>query len=178
MRNSGRVLLRLLLQHDGRKTSNRLACLLPGGASWSLQWSEGWGGSLVLAGGVAWVVCQPPVMLCAGGHAQDPPFASGTTEGAVGFWPFCIFCIICPNWPCTHLFLIRYSVFVFCCLRRRLSRCKHCSKGSQVPACLRFTNSYLLRICFEAASGSCPYGVCHPPREAVFDVDHSLFNHC
>ena len=116
---------------------------------------------------------SPPVMLCAGGHAQDPPFASGTTEGAVGFRPFCIFCIICPNWPCT-----RYSVFVFCCLRRRLSRCKHCSKGSQVPACLRFTNSYLLRICFEAASGSCPYGVCHPPREAVFDVDHSLFNHC
>ena len=107
MRNSGRVLLRLLLQHDGRKTSNRLACLLPGGASWSLQWSEGWGGSVVWAGGVAWVVCQPPMMLCAGGHAQDPPFAPGTTEGAVGFWPFCILSV-----PGASLSPIHQQIFV------------------------------------------------------------------
>ena len=121
---------------------------------------------------------QPPVMLCAGDHAQDPPFAPGTSEGTLGSWPFCIFFIICPNWPCTHLFLIRSSIFVFCCSRRRLSRCKRCSKGSRVPPCLRFTNSYLLRICFVAASGSCPYRVCHPPREAVFDVDHTVLNYC
>ena len=76
---------------------------------------------------------QPPVMLCAGDHAQDPPFAPGTSEGTLGSWPFCIFFIICPNWPCTHLFLIRSSIFVFCCSRRRLSRCKHCGRESRVP---------------------------------------------
>ena len=43
--------------------------------------------------------------------------------------------IICPNFACTQLFLVPHSFFVFCCLRRHLSRCKHCSKGPQVPAC-------------------------------------------
>ena len=35
--------------------------------------------------------------------------------------------IICPNIAaCVQLFLVPYSFFVFCCSRRRLSRCKHC----------------------------------------------------
>ena len=34
----------------------------------------------------------------------------------LGFWPFCILLfIICPNCPCTQLFLVPYSCFVFCC---------------------------------------------------------------
>ena len=36
--------------------------------------------------------------------------------------------------PLMQLFLSPYSLFVCCCWRRRLSRCKHCSKGPQVPA--------------------------------------------
>ena len=44
-----------------------------------------------------------------------------------------------PNCTCTQLFLVPYiSFFVFCCWRRCLSRCKPCSKGAQVPACLSF----------------------------------------
>ena len=54
---------------------------------------------------------------------------------------FGLFVSYCPEFaPTMHAhryFLIPYSFFVLCCLRRCLSRCKHCSKGSQVPACLR-----------------------------------------
>ena len=140
---------------------------------WGLGWIRGSGWRSGLGG-----LPSPPWCSVQEIMHRTLPFAPGTSERTVGFWPFCIFSIICPNWPRTHLFLICYSIFVFCCSRRCLSRCKHCSKGSQVPACLRFTNSYLLRICFVAASGSSPYGVCHPPREAVFDVDHTVVNRC
>ena len=43
---------------------------------------------------------------------------------------------ICPNCACIQLFLVPCSFFVFCCLRRGMSRSKHCTKGSQIPACL------------------------------------------
>ena len=43
---------------------------------------------------------------------------------------------ICSNRACTELFLVPRCFFVFCYWRRGVSRCKHCSKGSQVPACL------------------------------------------
>ena len=67
--------------------------------------------------------------------SRPPAFAPGSSEVAVGlFWSFCILLsIICPSCTCTKLFLVPYSFFVFCCLRRRLSRCKHCSKVSRVP---------------------------------------------
>ena len=54
---------------------------------------------------------------------------------------------ICPNYTCMGLFLVPYSFFVFCCWRRGVSRCKHCSKGFQV--CLNITanfNQILLQI--------------------------------
>ena len=40
---------------------------------------------------------------------------------------------ICPNCSCTQLFLVPYSFFVFCCSRRCLSRCKHCSTAAKGP---------------------------------------------
>ena len=66
------------------------------------------------------------------GHAQCPVFAPSSSEVAVGFLgSFCILLPrIRPNGTCTQLFLVPVSFFVFCCSRRRLSRCKHCSKGS------------------------------------------------
>ena len=104
MRNSGKALLGLMLQHEGVRTRNRFPYLhLLGGA-----------------------VCRD--------HAQSPASALGTSEVAVGFWPFCtLLLIICPNCTCMQLFLVSYSLFVFCCSRRRLSRCKCSNKGSQVP---------------------------------------------
>ena len=47
---------------------------------------------------------------------------------------------ICPNCACSQLFLVPYSFFVFRCSKRCLFWCKHCSKGSQVPACLAWTH--------------------------------------
>ena len=72
-------------------------------------------------------------------HVQYPDFTPDTSEVAVGFLVFCILFIICPNCACMQLFLASYSFFIFCCLRRHLSRCRHCSKGSHVPACLILT---------------------------------------
>ena len=74
-------------------------------------------------------------------HAQYPAFVTDTLfllpplqKWQLGFWSFCILLsIICPNCACMQLFLVPHSFFVFCCLRRCLSRCKHCSKVSQVP---------------------------------------------
>lgn len=39
--------------------------------------------------------------------------APGTSEVAVGFWPFCILLFeICPNCTCLQLFLVPHSFFV------------------------------------------------------------------
>lgn len=60
--------------------------------------------------------------------AQQPVFAPSSSEVTVG--SLCIlFFIICPSCAC----IVPQSFFLFCCLRRCFSRCKHCSKGSQVP---------------------------------------------
>ena len=76
-------------------------------------------------------------------HAQYPAFTPdmlfllpGSSKLAVGFFGlFVSFRYrICPNCSCTQLFLVPYSFFVFCCWRRGVSRCKHCSKGAHVPA--------------------------------------------
>lgn len=38
-----------------------------------------------------------------------------------------------PNCTSMQLFFVPYSFFLFCCLRRCLSRCKHCCKRPYVP---------------------------------------------
>lgn len=64
--------------------------------------------------------------------SQPLAFAPSSSEVAVRlFWSFCILCTVCPNCECSQLFLVSYSLFVFCCLRRLLSKCKDCSKGSK-----------------------------------------------
>ena len=76
------------------------------------------------------------------GHAQysafapDPPaFAPGSSEVAVGLLGlFCVLLsIIFPSCTCMQLFLVPYSFFVFCCSKRDLSRCKHCSTAANGP---------------------------------------------
>ena len=78
--------------------------------------------------------------------------------------------IICPNCARLQLFLVPHNFLVFCCSRRCWSSCKHCSKGSQAPACLtgslkenqRQKNPRL------ASCASCPrrWGQSHP-KEAL-----------
>ena len=72
------------------------------------------------------------------GACAGPCFRSGLFKsGSWDFWSLCIFCPeFCPNCACSQLFLVPYSFFIFCCSWRGVSRCKHCSKGSQAPGCL------------------------------------------
>lgn len=70
--------------------------------------------------------------------------------------------------------LVSYGFFVFCCLRRLLPRCKHCSKGTQVPACHNSIGHFNGRVSVHG-----PY-----PRTLVLKhcyqnlqgFDHSLFS--
>ena len=45
----------------------------------------------------------------------------------------CLLSRICLNCACMQLFLVPYSFFVFCCLRRCLPRCKHHSTAAKGP---------------------------------------------
>ena len=91
MRNSGRALLGLLLQHEEAETSTVALIHPPAGRglSWSLKWDErGTDWWIRLKGWLGWSA-HPGVGAACRDHAQDPAFASSTSEVAVGFWPFC-----------------------------------------------------------------------------------------
>ena len=91
-----------------------------------------------------WLRCSahPFVVLSAGDmHSTllllpTPGFSSRFfRSGSWVFWSFCIFWSrICPNCVCTQLFLVACNFFVFCCSRRGLSRCKHCSTVAKGPS--------------------------------------------
>ena len=68
--------------------------------------------------------------------SQYPAVAPGSSKVEVGFFLVFVYLlsIIFPSYACTQLFLVPCSFFVFCGLRRLLSRCEPYSKGSQVPA--------------------------------------------
>ena len=88
-----------------------------------------------------WFRCLPTplVVVCVGGMLRTLFLLPAIQKWQLSFWSFCILLtIICPNCTCTQLFLVPYSLFVFCCSRRHSSRCRHHSKGSQlpVPVCL------------------------------------------
>ena len=96
MRNSGKALLGLLLQHEEDKTSNRYTYWLSEGrrASLSLKWGEG-------EGRVNWWVrpgrwlrwsAHPFGGAVCRGHEQYPVFAPDTSEVTVGFWSFVSCC--------------------------------------------------------------------------------------
>ena len=100
--------------------------------SWYLKWGEGRGRSVVrLQEWLGWSAHCLAVHASCGVHVQYPAFIS-VSKWQLGFWSFCILFIICPNWAYTQLFLVPCSLFVFCCLRRCLSRYKHGSPSSQM----------------------------------------------
>ena len=82
------------------------------------------------------MVCPPIRWCCVQGACTVPHFCCRLSKS--GIWSFCILLsIICSYCTCMKLFLVLYSFFVFCWLKKHLSRYKHCSQGSQIPACLR-----------------------------------------
>lgn len=78
MRNSGKALLVLVLQHQWRKTSNMFPCSLPEAGGGEVNVTQGLGGLLAPLCGALWK-----------DHSQYLAFVPGASEEAVGFWPFC-----------------------------------------------------------------------------------------
>ena len=148
-KKSDKALLGPLPQQGEGRTSNMFPCLLTprGGQTDSLHGGEGRGVSRGWAGRVAQVVCPPLCgVVCRGMCStlpllQTPYFCSLLfRSGSWAFWVFLyLLSRICPNCTCMQLFLVPYSFFVLCSLRRGVSRCKHCStaaKGPRSQACL------------------------------------------
>lgn len=79
MRNSGKALPVLGLQHERGKTRNTLPCSLPDPGGGEANASQGLGGLLAPLCGA---LCRD--------HSQNLAFVPGASEEAVGFWPFCI----------------------------------------------------------------------------------------
>ena len=135
----------LLLPQRGARTRNSFPCSSApqgGGRAGSLHKVRVWAGpGAGLEGGHPFDGGERQ------GHAQCPTIAPdcpvlllALQNWWLGFQSLCILLSrICPNCTFTQLFLVPYRFFVFCCWRRHLSRCKPCSRGSQVPACLTGT---------------------------------------
>ena len=131
-----------MLQPRGARINYRFPCFQVcwrWGGSLFLIWSKGRGVSRGQAGNVTYVVCPP---LSGGiwfqGACTVPCFCS--QHAVFCFWPFrsgrrgfLVFLYFCPEFiPVAPS--VPYSFSIFCSWRRGLSRCMHCSKGSQVPA--------------------------------------------
>ena len=79
------------------------------------------------------MVCYPCGGAMCRDHAQYPAFAPGTSEVAVGLWPFCI---VVHNHPDCHAFSCFESCkfLSFLLLHQLLLfRCRHSSKESLIP---------------------------------------------
>ena len=127
---------------------------------------SGWRGGL---GGL-----PTPLWSCVQGACAGPCFCSWLLIS--GSWVFLVFLsIICPNCACTQLFLVPYSFFVSCCLRRGVSRCKPCSRGSQVPVFLTPSSWGTGSLDFSTLGGEfcCPraLGVC---KAAIMALSHEV----
>ena len=128
-RNSGKALLGPLLQQGEREqATGSLACSfsLSGGTSLFLILGEGRGVSRNrLEGWLRWYWVQ-------GAHAVPCFLLWALQKWQLGFLgSLYLLSRICPNCKCTQLFLVAYSFVVFCCWKRGVSRCKHCSTAAK-----------------------------------------------
>lgn len=142
-------------------------------ASWSLKWSEGWGGIRGSGWRVAWAVCPAPVM-----HAQNPSFCSRHLKRDSWVLAFLyLFHNLSQLAMHTFIFNLLY-IFVFCCPRRCLSRCSTAVKG---PRCQLVSDSPTA-ICWESMFHGClgffltEFAI--HEGGSVFDVDHTVLNCC
>ena len=142
IRNSHKTWLGAAAQR--RKNKRQVPCSLP---------EEGRAGSLpvVTTGGVCRLGRKSslgglptPWWCCVQGPWAVPAFTPSLSGIAVGSWPFHCVCN-CP----LHICAVLYSFFVCCCSRRRLSRCKHSGKGSQIPAYLKTNPANTLILDFQ-----------------------------
>ena len=118
----------------GRSENKQQVPLLTagGGRAGSFQ-GEGMFPQVAQEGWLRWFA-HPLCGVCRG-HVQSPAFPPGCLEMAVGVsWSLCIFCpAFALPCACIQLFLILYSLFLFCFLRRCLSRFRHFSTAAKGP---------------------------------------------
>ena len=118
----------------GSNTNNSFLCLLTrqGGASLFFT---------LVRVGIGWKrwlrwFAHPFVVLCTGGQAQYPAFVQALQKWQLGLLiSLYLLSRISPNCACMQLFSVS-CFFVFCCLRRDRSRCKHCSTAAKGPSFL------------------------------------------
>ena len=133
-----------LLQQGGARTNNRFPCFLygvrtgvcpgVGPEGWLRRFAHALGGVVCRGHGTVPCFCS-----------QHPVFAPGSSEVAVGiFGLFVSFgSRICPSCP---MHTVIFSSIQFLCILLLEERCvqiqalQHCSRGSQVPACLSYSN--------------------------------------
>ena len=156
-RNSGKALLGPLLQQGGSGNKQQVPLLVrsPGGqgvVSLFLIWGEGRGVARGPARGVAQVFCPPLRWWCVqGACVQYPAFApdalllfQALQKWQLGFLvSLYLLSRICPNCQARSYFQSHTVFFVFFLLEERcvqVQALQHCSKGSQVLACLTLTN--------------------------------------
>ena len=114
-----------------------------GGMSWLLLWGEGWVQGSGKRGSLD-ALSTTLVVVCAGAMRRTlhllpiPCFCSRLFKS--DSWGFNFLYLLAYNLPELLMCTAPYSFFVFYCLRRRCfprcKHCSHCSKGSQVLACL------------------------------------------
>lgn len=134
-RNSDKALLGLVLLEEEVKPSKSFPEVgsgveLVSQLGWGWAWLSRWGQKDGLGG-----LPTPAGPMCPPGSSSGPCLCSWHLRS--GGWVLAfsyMFFIICPNSTCMRLVLVHCSLFPFCCSRRPLSRCQHCSQGSQVPA--------------------------------------------
>ena len=104
-----------------------------------------------------------------------PCFCSGLFRS--GSWTFglysTVFSIICPK--CKYilqLFLALYHFFLCCCWGRHLSRCKHCSQGSQVLVCL-----HAVLLWKEREGSDFRYSIRSPCIPLMFITNYQFMNY-
>ena len=77
----------------------------------------------------------------------------GFQKWQLGFWSLLYLVHNLPQLHTEAVIFIPYSLFVFCCLRRCLNRCKHCGKGSYVPG-PSLSHEFPLSLCISIKSFS------------------------
>ena len=113
------------------------------------------------------------------GACTVPSFCSRLLR--CGSWVFWSLCIFYPEFAssankCMWLFLVLYSFFVFCCLRRGVSRCRHCSTASrglgfQTVSLSTERKSFYDYGCFPRCPSLCPSS---EAELTVYVLSHSV----
>ena len=126
MRNSGKALLGLRLQHEGNKTSNRCPCLLSkeeqADSLYAVMQGQVQGSG---RGGELGVLPTSLVVLCSGYMCSTLLLHGITSEMQLGFWSF--FYFIVHNFPHLGMHEAAFNSLQFLCILEE-TFIQHCSK--------------------------------------------------